>query len=131
MSWCTGHCFHFKDTDKKSHLYIIIAQDADPPTQCLAVNVTHIYTDVPHDDSCVFVGGEHVCMPDPSWAWYERAQICDTSKLEKNRRSGGLLWQKDDEFFDSEIILRLQQGGLRSEHMSQKNNAFLKNYLGL
>jgi hypothetical protein len=131
VSWCTGHCFHFKDTDKKSHLYVIIAQDADPPTRCLVVNVTHIREGKPYDDSCVFAGGEHRCIPDPSWAWYKKAIICGVDKLEDNRRSGQQLWQEEKEFFDSDILMRLQTGGLHSPEMSPDNREFLGRYLGL
>ncbi len=130
MSWSTGHCFQFFDTQKKAHLYVIIAHDREPPTRCLAVNITSIRDGVPYDRSCVFAGGEHPCITGRCWAWYRRACVWDVTTLTAKERAGDL-WRPDQKLVDWKIVLKLQHGGLQSEETNPDNKDFLKKYLKL
>lgn len=129
MSFCTGNSFRFFDAGTTAHLYVIIAQDAEPPSQCLAVNVTTIRNG-PYDKSCILEPGDHACIKNRSWIFYRQAAIWQVAVLNRKLRSGDI-WQDRDNLFDWKILKRIQEGALQSDQMAHINKDFLRKHLGI
>jgi len=98
-------------TGGTKHLFAIIT-NACPEGKHLLVNVSKISSARRHDPTCEIEPGAHRFITDPSYAYYQMAQIQDADRLVK--MVNGWVYKTHDDISDA-LLARLRSGVTESD----------------
>lgn len=101
------------------HVYFIISDPSQNPSQIVHVNVTTLTPDAgehdPYNDrSCLLYPGEHPRIDRLSCIYYEGAQIGSLAHLEHKLFIKAIYLTKPA---SSQMLQKMREGALRSEHI--------------
>ena len=99
-------------TGGTKHLFAIIT-DACPEGKHLLVNVSKISPVRRHDPTCVFAAGAHPFIKQPSFAYFQMAQIQKAARLSK---MVDLCEYSDHRDISDELLAQMRAGIDRSDY---------------